>query len=127
MQILLVAKDPDLLRSLSYGLARRGCRVTPASDVEAALAAARFARPDVIVVDADSIDLSPGAGRVLTGPHCTPVLLLSVSDDESCDGRDAGQWRADDILAKPFTVQQLHQRLRATVWRKRRRAPFQAG
>lgn len=117
--ILIVDDDLQLLRAMRINLRARGYHVIPSADGTAALAAAADQHPDLAIVDLglpdiDGVEVIAG----LRGWTSLPILVLSArhdSTDKVC-ALDAG---ADDYVTKPFNMDELLARLRATL----RRAP----
>ncbi len=120
-RLLLVEDDRTLRQALAFNLTREGYEVTAASDGEAALAAARNERLDLILLDV----MLPGMSgvevlRVLRREGIsTPVIILSAKGDEidRVVGLKVG---ADDYVAKPFSRPELLARIEAVLRRQRR-------
>ena len=117
--VLVVDDDPKIRDLLRLYLVREGHRVTPAGDGEAALAAARSGRPDLVVLDV----MLPGMDGVevcrrLRDESSVPVILLTArtGDSDKVIGLDAG---ADDYVVKPFSPRELMARVRAHLRRRR--------
>lgn len=97
--VLILEDDARLAAFLDRGLAQAGYRVL------------RSELPDVIVAGGfDKLHIA----RQVTG---APVLLLTSKDcvSERIRGLDAG---ADDVLAKPFDIEELLARVRALTRRR---------
>jgi two-component system response regulator MprA len=119
-RILVVDDDPNILKVMQRGLGFEGYRVQVAGSGEEALAAAREAEPDLIILDL----MLPGVDgfevcRRLRGGLNAPILMLTARDAvrDKVAGLEAG---ADDYLAKPFVFDELVARVRALL---RRAAP----
>ena len=104
-RILVVDDEPDLLLLASITLARAGHQVIEAATGGEALALAREAPPDLVVLDHALPDLSGiEVARILSGEPATadvPIVILSargLPEDIAC-GLAAG---ADRYLLKPF-------------------------
>lgn len=115
--ILIVDDDLQLLRALRINLRARGYHVIPSADGTTALAAAADQHPDLAVVDLglpdiDGVEVIVG----LRGWTSLPILVLSARHDSTDKVRalDAG---ADDYVTKPFNMDELLARLRATLRR----------
>jgi two-component system alkaline phosphatase synthesis response regulator PhoP len=115
---VLVADDEPNLRSLldSY-LTQQGYRVVTARDGDEALAAARQAQPDVIVLDImmprmDGLEFI----RRFRKEAQVPIILLTARVDESDKvvGLELG---ADDYVTKPFSPRELTARIGAMLRR----------
>ena len=118
--VLIVDDEPQLLHALTVNLRARGYAVLQAATGEQALRIAADARPDVVVLDLglpdlDGVDVVQG----LRGWTDMPIIILSAREAESdkVAALDAG---ADDYVTKPFGMEELLARLRATL---RRAAP----
>ncbi len=95
-----------------------GYEVETAADGEAALAALRARRPDILVTDVmmprlDGFGLL-AAVREDVALRDLPVVMLSAraGDDAKVEGFDAG---ADDYLTKPFSARELLARVAANI------------
>ena len=115
--VLLVEDDDPTRNALASNLAAHGYRVRQASSVASALALWERSRPDVILLDLGLPDLDGIAVvRHVRREAITPILILSARGQErdKVAALDAG---ADDYLTKPFGLDELHARLRATMRR----------
>ncbi len=74
--------------------------------------------PDVIVLDADSPDTDVLAALPPAAPrgHHTPLLMLTGSE-QTADRLACLNAGADDFIAKPYDMRELHARLRSLVRR----------
>ena len=118
MKLLVVDDDRDLVEVLDYALRREGHEVIRAYDGEAALAAVRKEKPDLVVLD---INLPKLAGfvvleRIRHLDDHVAVLMLSARADES-DVLRGLQLGADDYLTKPFRPKELVARVKAILRR----------
>jgi len=116
-KLLVIDDEAPFLRALGISLRARGYEVETATSGEAGLQVAARAHPDVIVLDLglpgiDGLDVL----RALRGWTSVPVIVLSARDAETTkvEALDAG---ADDYVTKPFGMDELLARLRATVRR----------
>jgi len=126
----LVVDDEPPIRELVRGyLEREGFTVTVAEDGQAALAAARAEKPDVVVLDLmlpglDGLEVCRQL-RTFTDAY---VLMLTARSEEidRIVGLSIG---ADDYLVKPFSPRELVARVRALLRRPRAtaRPPTPAG
>jgi heavy metal response regulator len=116
---ILVVEDEARVRSfLLRGLSEAGMAAEVATDGEEALALARTAAYDAIILDLglpgrDGLDVL----RELRANGCaSPVLVLTARDavDDRVRGLDGG---ADDYLVKPFAFAELLARLRTLLRR----------
>jgi two-component system, OmpR family, KDP operon response regulator KdpE len=122
-RILVVDDEPQIVRALAINLRARGYEVSAARDGGAALQLAAAHPPDVVILDLglpdlDGVDVIAG----LRGWTTVPILVLSGRSDstDKVDALDAG---ADDYVTKPFGMDELMARLRATL---RRNTPADA-
>jgi two-component system KDP operon response regulator KdpE len=116
-KILVVDDDRALRRALQVNLRARGYEVVLAEDGRSALAKASQELPDAIVLDLGLPDLD--GAEVLDGLRGwteVPVVVLSArgSQDDKVLALDAG---ADDYVTKPFGMDELLARLRASLRR----------
>lgn len=119
-RVLVVDDDPPLARALAVNLRARGYDVDLAATGQAALRLAAQHHPDVVVLDLglpdlDGMDVIAG----LRGWTTVPIVVLSArhTEQDKVAALDAG---ADDMLTKPFGMDELLARLRAAL---RRAAP----
>jgi two-component system KDP operon response regulator KdpE len=117
--VLVVDDEPQILRALRTSLAARDYEVVSADTGEEGLSLAAARAPDIIVLDLGLPDLdgSEVIRRLRTWTE-VPVIVLSVRDGQAdkIDALDAG---ADDYVTKPFDVEELVARMRATLRRAR--------
>ncbi len=120
---VLVADDNADMRLYVERILRPTCAVRTVGDGEAALAAIRAERPDVVLTDVMMPRLDGfGLLRAIRGDPATaaiPVVVLSARSgpEAAVEGLRRG---ADDYLAKPFAAQELVARVHANVARGRR-------
>lgn len=104
-RILVVDDEPDLLLLASITLGRAGYAVSEAATGAEALALAREAPPDLVVLDQSLPDLSGiEIAEILSAEPATaalPIVILSARGlpDDIARGLAAG---ADRYLLKPF-------------------------
>jgi PAS domain S-box-containing protein len=113
---ILVADDAGIRQEIAGLLAGR-FRVETVPDGEAALAAARRERPDLILTDVAMPRLD-GFGllreiRADSRLSEVPVILLSARTDE--ESQVDGMEEADDYLIKPFGARELLARVKAHI------------
>ena len=117
VRILVVDDEPQILRALRTSLQGAGYEVEAVSTAAAALAAAAMRPPNGVILD---LVLPDGSGtdvcRELRGWLDAPILVLSAVGDEQekVAALDAG---ADDYITKPFGIDELLARLRASLRR----------
>jgi two-component system KDP operon response regulator KdpE len=114
---LVVDDEPQILRALRTSLQAREYDVLSAETGEEGLAAAAAQEPDLIVLDLGLPDLD-GADVIkrLRAWSEVPVIVLSVRDRQT-DKIGALEAGADDYVTKPFDVEELIARMRATLRR----------
>lgn len=116
-RVLVVDDDPRILRTLEINLQARNFDVVLARSGEEALRAVASSHPDVVILDLglpglDGLDVVQG----IRGWSSVPILILSGRDNEATkvQALDLG---ADDYLTKPFGMDELFARLRASLRR----------
>jgi two-component system, OmpR family, KDP operon response regulator KdpE len=119
-RVLVVDDEPQLRRALDINLRIRGYHVDLAGNGAEALQLAAKHPPDLVILDLglpdmDGVEVLHG----LRGWTEAPVIVLTVRDSESEKvlALDAG---ADDYVTKPFGLDELLARVRASL---RRAAP----
>lgn len=115
--ILVVEDEMKIARLVRDYLEHAGFDVIVAADGEAALASARGARPDLVVLDLglpgrDGLDVT----RELRRSTNVPIVMLTARGDEAdrVVGLEVG---ADDYVVKPFSPKELVARVRAVLRR----------
>lgn len=117
--ILVVDDEPKIVAVARDYLLKHGFRVTTAGDGQAALAAARREKPDLIVLDL----MLPGMDgrevcKALRRESDVPIIMLTALAEEvdQVTGLEIG---ADDYITKPFSPRALVARVRALLRRSR--------
>ena len=113
--VLIADDEANIVISLEFLMKREGHRVTVARDGEAALAAIRAERPDLVLLDV----MMPGksgfevcqavrADESLAG---VKILMLSAKgrDTDLAKGQALG---ADAYMTKPFSTKELAEKVR---------------
>ena len=121
-RILVVDDEPQLRRALRSTLSALGFIVDDAETGEAALEKLREERFDLLLLDINMPGLSGiETCRAVRARSDISVLMLTVRDraEDKIQALDAG---ADGYVTKPFDVNELLARIRATL----RRAPASA-
>lgn len=120
-RVLVVDDDPTIREIIGRTLHRHGYDVEMTASVTEALEAERRHRPDLIILD---LGLPDGDGAevidAVRAHRPTPIIVLSVRGRER-DKVDALDRGADDYLTKPFGIDELLARIRATLRRVQRR------
>jgi two-component system, OmpR family, KDP operon response regulator KdpE len=116
-RILVVDDEPQILRALRTNLSASGYEVETAATGEEALASAASNPPDALILDLVLPDMSgTDVTRELRSWTSVPIVVLSAVGDEQekVAALDAG---ADDYVTKPFGMEELLARLRASLRR----------
>lgn len=111
--ILLVDDEPALTHVLEPIFKAEGHRVTLASNGHEAIAAARNASPDLIILDLGLPDIDgQEVIRVIRADSDVPIIVVSARHQalEKIAALDGG---ADDYVNKPFELGELLARMRA--------------
>ena len=122
-RILVVDDEPQITRVLRTSLSSQGYDIRVANDGETALEIMKDWTPDLVVTDLsmpnmDGLELC----RRLRVSSQVPIIVLSVRGEErtKVQALDAG---ADDYVTKPFGIEELLARVRASL----RRVPAESG
>jgi two-component system KDP operon response regulator KdpE len=113
--VLIVDDEPQMRRLLAVTLEANGYRTICAECGQEGLTLAAQHRPALMILDIGLPDTSgQEVLRRLREWSSTPVLILSVIDDEKgkVAALDAG---ADDYVTKPFNTEELLARLRVAL------------
>jgi DNA-binding response OmpR family regulator len=119
VRALVVDDEPSLVTVVAGYLAREGYEVDTAADGEAALAAARGNRPDVVVLDLmlPGIDGIEVCRQLRTFTDAYVIMLTARADEvDKLIGLSIG---ADDYLTKPFSPRELVARVKVMLRRPR--------
>jgi two-component system KDP operon response regulator KdpE len=119
-RILIVDDERQITRVLSRGLTSKGYDVHVAADGEAALQTFGDWHPDLVITDLSMPNMNGlELCRRLRAFSEVPIIVLSVKGEERAkvEALDAG---ADDYVTKPFGIDELLARIRASL----RRAPI---
>ncbi len=116
-RILVVDDEPHIVELVRYNLLQEGFDVVTAADGGEALARARDARPDLIILDimlpsVDGLEVC----RRIRRESAVPIIMLTARDGEveRVGGLESG---ADDYVTKPFSPRELVARVRAILRR----------
>jgi two-component system, OmpR family, KDP operon response regulator KdpE len=116
-RVLVVEDEPALLRALQINLRARGYEVTASIAGREALAEAARRPPDAVLLDLGLPDMDGiEVIRELRTWSAASVIVLSgrASSGDKIGALDAG---ADDYVTKPFSMEELMARLRASLRR----------
>src|SRR4051812_13651295 len=117
--ILLVEDEQGYVELLSLTLASRGYEVVVARDGATALVAADRAAPDVTVLDlglpdVDGIEVCRHLRRTMR----TPIVVVTADGAEARKVTALNEG-ADDYITKPFSIPELHARIRVALRHRR--------
>src|SRR5258707_5443232 len=118
-RILVVDDEPQLTRVLRTGLKSHGYDVRTAADGLSGLETFNDWHPDLVITDLSMPNMNGlELCRRLRLISQIPIIVLSVKGEEKAkvEALDAG---ADDYVTKPFGIEELLARMRASL----RRAP----
>ena len=122
-RILVVDDEPQLIRVLRTGLKSRGYDVRGASDAGSGLEMFSEWHPDLVITDlampnVDGLEFC----RRLRAVSQVPIIVLSAKGEEKTkvEALDIG---ADDFVTKPFGIDELLARVRASL-RRANAPPF---
>jgi two-component system response regulator MtrA len=116
-RVLVVDDDPALAEMLGIVLRNEGFEPSFVMDGDAALAAFRNTRPDLVLLDlmlpgTDGVDVC----RAIRAESAIPIVILTARSDtiDVVIGLESG---ADDYIVKPFKTKELVARMRARLRR----------
>ena len=122
-RILVVDDEPQIRRALRTSLQAHGYDVETASNGGEAVLAAAEAAPDLVFLDLGLPDMDgTEVIRRVRAFSEVPVIVLSVRDQQA-DKVAALDVGADDYVTKPFGMEELLARLRATLRRSHPEEP----
>ncbi|GAA3803613.1 response regulator transcription factor [Nocardioides panacisoli] len=118
LRALVVDDEVNIAELVAMALRYEGWSVDTAHNGSQAVAAARAAQPDVVVLDLmlPDFDGMEVLRRIRSIDPAVPVLFLTARDavEDRVAGLTAG---GDDYVTKPFSLEELVARLRALVRR----------
>jgi two-component system KDP operon response regulator KdpE len=116
-RVLVVDDEPQITRVLRTVLASQGYQVQTAPEGQSALNTFTEFRPELVITDLfmphmDGLELC----RRIRAVSNVPIIVLSVKGEErsKVEALDSG---ADDYVTKPFGIDELLARVRATLRR----------
>jgi two-component system, OmpR family, KDP operon response regulator KdpE len=115
--ILVVDDEPQIRRVLRSTLTSQGYVLTDAKTGEEAIEIARKAKPDLILLDVNMAGMGGiETCREIRRFSSAPIIMLTVRNAERDKvlALDAG---ADDYVVKPFGIEELLARVRASLRR----------
>jgi len=115
--ILVVDDEPQIRRVLRSTLSFRGYTISEVSTGEEAVEAAGKLKPDLILLDVNLPGMSGvETCREIRRSSDAPIIMLTVrsAERDKVVALDAG---ADDYVTKPFGIEELLARIRATLRR----------
>ena len=117
--ILLIDDEPNLVASLRYNLRQSGFAIHACQSAEDGIDHLARNRVDLVLLDV----MLPGidgfeACQIIRRRWAVPVIMLTARDEEvdRVVGLEIG---ADDYLSKPFSVRELHARIKALLRRSK--------
>ncbi|RIL11465.1 DNA-binding response regulator [bacterium] len=117
-RILVVEDERAVARGLVYALTQEGFAVEWAATGERALTLASEHDPHLVLLDVRLPDISgfDVCRRLRASGRRQPILMLTARDDEvdKVLGLELG---ADDYVVKPYSLRELHSRIRALLRR----------
>lgn len=125
-RVLVVDDEPQIRRALRTSLEAHGYEVATAGTGQEAVLAAAESGTDIVFLDLGLPDLDgTEVIRRVRAFSEVPVIVLSVREQQAdkVAALDAG---ADDYLTKPFGMEELLARLRATLRRAQAEEPTPA-
>lgn len=116
--ILVIDDDPTIRLLLRAGLSKQGFHVLEADGGRAGLAAFRARRPDLVLIDVSMPDMDGFQVALAMDAESTesrvPLVMLTASDDDETR-RQALEAGACEVLAKPFQLLPMVERLRGLL------------
>lgn len=122
-KILVVDDEAQIIRVLRRSLTAHRYDVRTAADGQAGLELFHDWHPDLVITDLSMPEMNGmELCRAIRKTAATPIIVLSVKGEEhsKVEALDAG---ADDYITKPFGINELMARVRATL----RRVPVNTG
>jgi two-component system OmpR family response regulator len=125
--ILVVDDEEHITELLAMGLGMKGFEVERAASGRAALDAIERRRPDLVVLDVmlpdlDGFEVARRLRQTEGAGTRVPVIFLTARDttQDKIDGLRLG---SDDYVTKPFSIEELVERVKAVLRRSSGRGP----
>jgi two-component system, OmpR family, response regulator len=120
-RVLAVDDERHIRELVRMGLAMHGFTVTEAETGRAALAAVEADQPDLVVLDVmlpdlDGFEVARRLRRSAAAHRDTPIIFLTARDD-TADRIEGLRLGSDDYVTKPFSIEELVERVRAVLRR----------
>jgi two-component system, OmpR family, response regulator len=125
--ILVVDDEEHITEMVAMGLGFNGFEVAREASGRSALAAIETRRPDLVVLDVmlpdlDGFEVARRLRRDEGASARLPIVFLSARDttQDKVEGLRIG---TDDYITKPFSIEELIERVKAVLRRSSRRGP----
>jgi two-component system OmpR family response regulator len=120
-KVLAVDDEQHIRELVRMGLALHGFEVAEATDGRSALAAIEADPPDLVVLDVlmpglDGFEVARRVRRAAGAHRDTPIIFLTARD-ETADRVEGLRLGSDDYVTKPFSIEELVERVRAVLRR----------
>ena len=125
IRVLAIDDEADILRMISIKLGKAGYEVITAKDGQEGVEKALSERPDVMLVDV-MMPKKNGyqvISEVKENLEEAPVYILLTAKSEAEDMKKGFSSGADDFITKPFSPQELIERININLIRKGKISP----
>ena len=125
IRVLAIDDEADILRMISIKLGKAGYEVITAKDGQEGVEKALSERPDVMLVDV-MMPKKNGyqvISEVKENLEEAPVYILLTAKSEAEDIKKGFSSGADDFITKPFSPQELIERININLIRKGKISP----
>jgi two-component system response regulator MprA len=122
-KVLVIDDEESIVEFIKLGLKYEGFAVESVADGPQGLAAAQRSNPDLIILDLmlPGIDGLEVCRRLRANPTTRDIPILMLTAKDEVKDRVAGlKTGADDYLTKPFSFEELVERIRAILRRQNR-------
>lgn len=125
LKVLIADDEPDILEIIEYNLHREGYEVITAKDGDEALAKAKTAKPDLIILDImmpkrNGVEVCEILRTQPAFKETLIIFLTALNNEETqVKGLESG---ADDYVSKPISPKVLISRVNA-LFRRLQKAP----